>query len=215
MSSSSSGTMSSSSSTISSSSSSSNVRLYILQPQVDPLINDIVDVGLQDDLLALAYTFLDKQKDKITSIVVDGVVVRDAGSDQSSISLAQVDSISDKHAQAVISQDDNTTSTQRSIYAIVSQKKLSVHSGRTIQLFIRSIVGRNYTVDIDSHARIEEVKEILYDKTGMPVEMQRLIYCGRPLDDDRTLADYNIQKESTLYLLPMRPSRRSDADDGS
>ena len=73
-----------------------------------------------------------------------------------------------------------------------------------MQIFVKTLTGKHITLEVEPTDRVEDVKQKVQDKEGIPTKMQTLKFAGKILEDGNTLQDYSIQKDSTIHLVLKR-----------
>ena len=71
-------------------------------------------------------------------------------------------------------------------------------------LQIQDWKGKKFSLVVDAHFYIDDIKELIETERGIPIGQQRLNFEGRPVDEYMTLEEQSIVDESRLVLEPMQ-----------
>ena len=84
----------------------------------------------------------------------------------------------------------------------MSKKRFPKPKGtKYFQITVRDLAGDETTLEVASLNTIQEIKDLVEDAVGNKSCDQRLIYGGKQLQDDRTLADHGIDGPCMMHLV--------------
>ena len=89
------------------------------------------------------------------------------------------------------------------LYLVPSKQYLDIimKENKNFQIYIKRLNGKTTTLNVCGCLRIIDLKILNQLKEGIPFVINRLIYDGRQLEDERTLEDYGIKNQSTLHSV--------------
>jgi len=91
-------------------------------------------------------------------------------------------------------------------------KYYDIQPGSTLHLYlilrgrihVKTQTGTMITLEVVPEDTIKNVKKKIFEEGGIAVECTRIVFAGKTLQDQDTLGDYNIRRESILHLIPTR-----------
>lgn len=94
----------------------------------------------------------------------------------------------------------------RTLTATVLCLSMLCMNASAMQIFVKTLTGKTITLEVEPVDYISTVKTKIQEREGIPPDQQRLTYQGKLLENDNeTLADHNVQKDSTLILTLRLP----------
>ena len=70
-----------------------------------------------------------------------------------------------------------------------------------MQIFIKTPSGKTITLEIENGNMIDDIKQQIMDLEGVPINRQKLLFFGKQLENNKLISYYNIEEDSTLYLV--------------
>lgn len=76
------------------------------------------------------------------------------------------------------------------------------HKLRKFILYVKTLMSKTIVLfNVEPSFTIEKVKMMIYEAEGITVNELRLIWAGKQLENHFTVADYNMQRESTMHIV--------------
>ena len=78
---------------------------------------------------------------------------------------------------------------------------------QTMILQVVNVTGQTLRLEVERESSVIALKRLIQDAESYPIDEMGLECAGKLLENERTLADYQLQNESTLRLVSSRPMK--------
>jgi hypothetical protein len=68
-------------------------------------------------------------------------------------------------------------------------------------IYIKTMSGKSVELEVNMWDTIESIKDRIFEKEGVPVDQQRLIFASKQLEEGHILSDYNVKNGSAIHLI--------------
>ena len=69
-------------------------------------------------------------------------------------------------------------------------------------IFVKTLIGRTYTVEVEENSTIGELRQAIFDKSNIPQSLQMLVFAGKLLINDKaTLSEWYIGRDYGMNML--------------
>ncbi|KAG9000918.1 hypothetical protein FRB93_012523 [Tulasnella sp. JGI-2019a] len=84
--------------------------------------------------------------------------------------------------------------------ATLDMQDVRLQNTRDFKIYVKTLTGKTIML-FGVNDTLEHIKQMIYEREGIPPDQQRFVFAGKDLDADFSLSDYGIQKDSTVHLV--------------